>query len=68
MNSYNMEERYGFRGEDSFLDKCVNRIRLEAERCDCFMSSLMLHSLAGGTGGGVGSRLCEEVRDMFPNR
>ena len=50
------------------MDQCVERVRIEAERCDSFMATCFLHSLAGGTGSGVGTRLTQLIRDMFPNR
>jgi len=45
--------------------------RLQAEACDLGMSSpssslLLVHSLGGGTGAGLGSRLLEACRDAFP--
>lgn len=34
-------------------------------RCDMFSNLLMVHSLCGGTGGGLGSRLLESLRNEF---
>ena len=34
-------------------------------RCDMFSNILMVHSLCGGTGGGLGSRLLETLRGEF---
>ncbi len=39
-------------------------VRLEAEQCDSAPNFLMLHSLGGGTGSGLGSRLLEAVREV----
>ncbi|KAH7831792.1 tubulin delta [Monocercomonoides exilis] len=41
--------------------------RKEVERCSNFEGFLMLHSLAGGTGSGVGTRLTEILRDEYPS-
>lgn len=38
----------------------------EAERADGVGGLLLLHSLAGGTGSGVGAFLTEAMRDAFP--
>jgi tubulin delta len=44
-------------------------LRREAERSDFGVSSfLLLQSLAGGTGSGVGARVSELLRDEFGNR
>jgi cell division GTPase FtsZ len=29
-------------------------------------SVVLIHSLAGGTGSGLGSRIIEEIRDLYP--
>jgi tubulin delta len=43
----------------------MESLRQEAERADFFLGTFMFHSLAGGTGSGLGSRLVEEYRDYF---
>jgi len=50
----------------SLLSDSLECIRRESERLDVFDSLVLLHSLAGGTGSGLGSRLAEEVRAAFP--
>ena len=42
---------HGVNGEN-LLESSLNAVRLEAEKCDCFSGSIVLHSLTGGTGGG----------------
>lgn len=42
-------------------------MRREVERCDYFGGFLLLQSLAGGTGAGLGSRIAEELGDRFPS-
>ncbi len=46
--------------------KVIDGIRREAEECDGCPSFLLLHSLAGGSGSGMGSRLLEHLRADFP--
>jgi hypothetical protein len=43
----------------------MEALRKEAELADYFLGTVMVHSLAGGTGSGLGSRLLEEYRDQF---
>ncbi|XP_063780678.1 tubulin delta chain-like isoform X2 [Pseudophryne corroboree] len=62
---------YGYRGaggspEKSLLDRTMESVRKEVERRDCYSGTVILHSLCGGTGSGMGSRLCEEIRDTYP--
>ncbi len=56
---------YG-RGGDSgmaLVERTMDTFRLEMETCDSYRGCLLLHSLCGGTGSGLGSRLAEEIRD-----
>lgn len=48
-------------------DDIINKIRQEVELCDNFGGFLLLQSLAGGTGSGVGTYVSEVVRDEFPS-
>ncbi|XP_053322895.1 tubulin delta chain-like [Spea bombifrons] len=62
---------YGYSGvcvppEESLLDRAMESFRREVERRDCYSGTVLLHSLCGGTGSGLGSRLCEEIRDAYP--
>lgn len=36
------------------------------EKCDFIQNILLIHSLNGGTGSGVGSKIIEMIRDSFP--
>ena len=51
----------------SMADAVVERVRAMAERMDVFDSVLLLHSVGGGTGAGLGSLLLERLRDTFPS-
>jgi hypothetical protein len=45
----------------------MERFRHEVERSDYFKGAVLMHSLAGGTGSGLGSRLLESIRTDYPN-
>jgi Tubulin/FtsZ family, GTPase domain len=44
----------------------MEMLRKEIEACDYYKGCVLLHSLAGGTGSGLGSRLLELIRDEYP--
>ncbi|XP_072269532.1 uncharacterized protein [Pyxicephalus adspersus] len=48
------------------LERTMESFRKELERRDCYSGTVILHSLCGGTGSGLGSRLCQEIRDNYP--
>ncbi|XP_075444210.1 tubulin delta chain-like isoform X2 [Ascaphus truei] len=52
--------------EKSLLHMTMESFRKEVERRDCYSGTVLLHSLCGGTGSGLGARLCEEIRDTYP--
>eukprot|EP00741_Cyanophora_paradoxa_P024505 tig00022075_g23660.t1 len=56
------EERNG----RSLVGRAMAALRREAERCDWYQGCVLLHSIGGGTGAGVGSRLVEAVREEYP--
>ena len=47
-------------------DKTLEIYRREVERADYYKGVVLVHSLAGGTGSGLGSRLIESLRDEYP--
>ncbi|KAG2495742.1 hypothetical protein HYH03_006339 [Edaphochlamys debaryana] len=53
---------YGPQYHDAILDK----IRLTTEDCDSLQSFMLLHSLGGGTGSGVGTYIVQMLADEFP--
>ncbi|KAI4885566.1 hypothetical protein NFI96_016859 [Prochilodus magdalenae] len=62
---------YGYHGGPgeggrALLERTMEALRQEAERRDYYGGTVLLHSLGGGTGSGLGSRLCEQIRDEFP--
>ncbi len=52
--------------EFRILDQLYDGIRREAEEADGSPNFLLLHSLAGGSGSGMGSRILEHLRATFP--
>lgn len=55
------------RGGSKMLERILEMIRVDAERHDAMQQILVLHSVAGGTGSGLGSRLLMELRDQYQN-
>ncbi|KAL3133475.1 hypothetical protein ABBQ38_007338 [Trebouxia sp. C0009 RCD-2024] len=59
------------RGYNSYGPTHVNNVcdlvRREAERADYLGGFLMLQSMAGGTGAGLGTYIAEAIRDSFPS-
>ena len=48
-------------------DTIMEMVRRQAEKCDHLDSFLVLMSVAGGTGSGVGARLTEYLMDAYPS-
>eukprot|EP00397_Hematodinium_sp_SG-2012_P012137 GEMP01012299.1.p1 GENE.GEMP01012299.1~~GEMP01012299.1.p1 ORF type:complete len:498 (+),score=96.95 GEMP01012299.1:122-1615(+) len=49
-----------------YAEALSETIRRTAEACDSLQCFLLLHSLGGGTGSGVGSYILEMLEDQFP--
>lgn len=45
----------------------LDMVQRQVERCDTLAGFLVLMSVAGGTGSGVGARVTESLRDCYPN-
>ena len=56
---FNYGRRYG--------DQLREAVRTAAEQCDCLQSFLLLHSMGGGTGSGLGTWTLEMLADEFPD-
>lgn len=54
--------------EGSITFRALESLRREAERCDVFDSVVLTHSIAGGTGSGLGSRILEEISHAYPTQ
>lgn len=57
---------YPFGTEPGLVARVMDVVRKEAEACDVYTGCMMLHSVAGGTGSGLGCRLAQEMRDAYP--
>ncbi|KAJ9526621.1 hypothetical protein QJQ45_017618, partial [Haematococcus lacustris] len=57
---------HGFHGYGPRVrDAALNLIRKEAEACDVLSGFLVLQSMAGGTGAGLGTYVAEALRDEY---
>lgn len=54
---------YGPRAGNHIVDRAMEAFRRELEASDAYRGGLVFHSLCGGTGAGLGSRIMEEMRD-----
>lgn len=50
-----------------FLETSLNCIRRELEHCDYSQTLVFMHSVAGGTGSGLGTHITEACYDAFPH-
>jgi hypothetical protein len=50
------------------LDAIADSMRRMVERMDWWSGTVITHSLAGGTGSGLGSRLLLDIRDAYPRQ
>ncbi|XP_058804467.1 tubulin epsilon chain-like isoform X2 [Phymastichus coffea] len=50
-----------------YRDKLEEIIRLSVEKCDCLHGFLMVHSLGGGTGSGLGTATLKLLDDLYPH-
>ncbi len=57
---------YGPRRGNGIVDRAMEAFRRQLEVSDAYRGSIIFHSLCGGTGAGLGSRLMEEMRDELP--
>ena len=60
----NWANGYNYHGPRA-AERVLEMIQSQAEKCDYLSGFLILMSVAGGTGSGVGSYLTESVRDNF---
>lgn len=63
-NSWSKGYDYGLANQDIFL----NMIDKEIDATDNFEGFQLLHSVAGGTGSGLGSSLLEAISDRYPKK
>ena len=64
----------GYHGADvgsggiGMAEAALEALRWQCERCDWCTGVMLCHSIGGGTGAGLGSRLLQEVRDAYPTQ
>lgn len=55
-------------GSPELLTQALEAVRRQLEACHgTHLGTVLTHSLGGGTGSGLGSRLAEEIRDLCPS-
>jgi tubulin gamma len=58
----------GYAQAEANHEKLMDMIDREADNSDSLEGFVLLHSIAGGTGSGVGSYLLEKLNDRFPKK
>ncbi|KAH9597706.1 Tubulin/FtsZ [Trypanosoma melophagium] len=52
---------------DRYIDSIADTVRQQVERCESVQSFILMHSLSGGTGSGLGTRVLGMLEDDFPH-
>ena len=58
----------GYQQGEKFVEDIMDMIDREADGSDSLDGFIFLHSIAGGTGSGLGSYLLEKLNDRFPKK
>lgn len=58
----------GYQAGESIIDDLMDMLDREADGSDSLEGFMLLHSIAGGTGSGIGSFLLENINDRFPKK
>eukprot|EP00033_Pygsuia_biforma_P005521 GCRY01006097.1.p1 GENE.GCRY01006097.1~~GCRY01006097.1.p1 ORF type:complete len:303 (-),score=52.39 GCRY01006097.1:68-976(-) len=56
----------GYHHGSLYCEQILSRLQGEVEACDSLEGITLFQSLAGGTGSGLGARLTEAIREMYP--
>lgn len=59
---------HGYSRGRELQNDILDMIQREAEACDDMDSFLLFHSIAGGTGSGLGSLMLENLREYYPKK
>lgn len=51
----------------AYRDQIVDKLRRAAEHCDCLQCFFLIHSMGGGTGSGLGTRVLGLLEEEFPD-
>ncbi|TMW56536.1 hypothetical protein Poli38472_006546 [Pythium oligandrum] len=52
--------------KQELLEMVMESLQKEIEGLDCYQGVVLMHSLGGGTGSGLGCRVLETIRDTYP--
>ncbi|KAF0985073.1 hypothetical protein FDP41_000112 [Naegleria fowleri] len=63
----NLTSNISLTESNTLVDETMERIRREVESCDVVQAIFVFHSMGGGTGSGLGSRVVEEIRIKYPS-
>ena len=58
----------GYEAGEKYIDELMDKIDREADNSNNFEGFYMCHSMAGGTGSGLGSLLLEKLNDRFSKK
>ncbi|XP_056873830.1 tubulin epsilon chain isoform X1 [Takifugu flavidus] len=50
----------------TYREQIVEKLRKAAEHCDCLQCFFIIHSMGGGTGSGLGTRVLSLLEEEFP--
>nr|XP_020467165.1 tubulin epsilon chain isoform X1 [Monopterus albus] len=50
----------------AYREQIVDHLRKAAEHCDCLQCFFLIHSMGGGTGSGLGTRVLSLLEEEFP--
>ncbi|XP_028295366.1 tubulin epsilon chain [Gouania willdenowi] len=51
----------------AYREQIVDKLRRAAEHCDCLQGFFIIHSMGGGTGSGLGTRVLSLLEEEFPS-
>lgn len=52
---------------DKYIESITDTVRRQVEQCDCIQAFFVMHSLSGGTGSGLGTRVLGMLEEEFPH-
>eukprot|EP01112_Ceratiomyxa_fruticulosa_P001720 TRINITY_DN11887_c0_g1_i1.p1 TRINITY_DN11887_c0_g1~~TRINITY_DN11887_c0_g1_i1.p1 ORF type:complete len:224 (+),score=49.34 TRINITY_DN11887_c0_g1_i1:254-925(+) len=53
-------------GDTSLIGKVMDSFRKEVEACEQYSGCIIMHSISGGTGSGLGSKIVSTIREEYP--
>ncbi|XP_053703017.1 tubulin epsilon chain [Synchiropus splendidus] len=51
----------------TYREQIVDKLRKAAEQCDCLQCFFLVHSMGGGTGSGLGTKVLSLLEEEFPD-